>query len=132
MYGTPPPPPAPGGPYGGAWGPRPPNPADAVGTKAGWALGLTIPSVLLCCAPVGIVGIVFALQSMSLAKNHGVRTPARAISNSPSVRAGKRPSDDALMRELKDDLKENFQKASKQEIEGMTSGKLRFGDGIFD
>lgn len=55
-----------------------------------------------------------------------------SFENSSSVRAGKRPSDGKLMRRLKDDLKSNFEKASKAKIKEMTNGKLRLGYGIFD
>jgi hypothetical protein len=88
MYGTPPPPPQ--GPYpphfGGpppphAWGPQPPPRSfhDPVRSKANWALGLSIPGLLLCCGPLGIIGLVFGIQSIGLAKKHGVPTPAAGI-----------------------------------------------------
>ncbi len=76
--GYPPPPgqqPPHGQPYGQPQGAQK-DPVQATATRA---LIISVIAIPLCCAPVGVVGAVFGVKAMKMAKERGSPSPGRAV-----------------------------------------------------
>jgi len=57
----------------------PPPQHDPVRAAATRAMIMSLIAVPLCCAPIGIAGIFFGVQAMSMAKQRGSSAPTRAL-----------------------------------------------------